>query len=255
MKSVKFIKRDGVGILLLNSPKTKNALKSGDMSLITDILHREAQSDIYALIISGEGDVFCSGADLSELVSIIGKNRRDQELQSNDMSKLCDSIQNFPYPTVCALNGSAYGGGVEIACACDFRISVLGIEIIVPPAKIGIHYHPVGIRRLLNTFGQRVTKKLLLTATKISEKELIDVGFFDQIINDGDNILEKAHSFIKQCKDLSPEALSGMKLSINDITMDNVDAKSLDLRINKALKSQYLDKRLKVIKEKNFLES
>ena len=250
MKSVKFIKRDGVGILLLNSPKTKNALKSGDMSLITDILHREAQSDIYALIISGEGDVFCSGADLSELVSIIGKNRKNQELQSNDMSKLCDSIQKFPHPTVCALNGSAYGGGVEIACACDFRISVSNIEIIVPPAKIGIHYHPVGIRRLLNTFGQRVTKKLLLTATKISEKELIDVGFFDQIINDGENIIEKAQSFIKQCKELSPEALSGMKMSINDIIMDSVDSKSLDLRIKKALKSQYLDNRLKVIKEK-----
>ena len=104
IKSVKFTKREGVGTLLLNSPKTKNALKSEDMSLITEILNREAQSDIYALIISGEGDVFCSGADLSELVSIIGKNRKNQELQSNDMSKLCDSIQNFPYPTVCALN-------------------------------------------------------------------------------------------------------------------------------------------------------
>ena len=251
MKSIKFIKRDGVGILLLNSPKTKNALKSEHMSLITDILQREAQSDIYALIISGEGDVFCSGADLSELISIIGKNRKDKELQSNDMSKLCDSIQNFPHPTVCALNGSAYGGGVEIACACDFRVSVSNIEIIVPPAKIGIHYHPVGIRRFLNTFGPRVTKKLLLTATKISEKELKDVGFFDQIINDGDNVIEKAQRFIKHCNELSPEALSGMKLSINDIIMDSVDAKSLDLRIKLALKSQHLDKQLKNIKEKN----
>ena len=250
MKPIKFIKKDGVGILLLDSPKTKNALKLEDMSSITDILHRESQSDIYALIISGEGDIFCSGADLSELVSIIGKNRKDQDWQSNDMSKLCDSVQNFPHPTVCALNGSAYGGGVEIACACDFRISVSNIEILVPPAKIGIHYHPVGIRRFLNAFGPSVTKKLLLTATKISEKELKDVGFFDQIINDGENIVEKALNYIKCCKDLSPEALSGMKLSINDILMDSVEANSLDLRIKKTVKSQYLHEQLKVIKEK-----
>ena len=138
MDSIKFIKRNGVGLLLLNSPKTKNALKSKDMLLIRNILRREAKSDIYALIIAGEGNVFCSGADFSELISIIGKNRKDNELQSNDMSKLCDSIQNFPLPTVCALNGSAYGGGVEIACACDFRISVPNIEIMVPPAKIGL---------------------------------------------------------------------------------------------------------------------
>ena len=248
MDSIKFIKRNGVGLLLLNSPKTKNALKSEDMLLIRNILRREAKSDIYALIIAGEGNVFCSGADFSELISIIGKNRKDHDLQSNDMSKLCDSIQNFPLPTVCALNGSAYGGGVEIACACDFRISVPNIEVMVPPAKIGIHYHPVGIKRFLNILGTSITKRLLLTATKISATELRDVGFFDQIINDGENVIEKAHRFIEQCKDLSSEAVEGMKLSINDIVMDTIDKKTINLRIEKALKSQYLEQRLKLIK-------
>ena len=248
MVSIKFIKRNGVGLLLLNSPKTKNALKSDDMLLIRNILRREAKSDIYALIIAGEGNVFCSGADFSDLISIIGKNRKDHELQKNDMSKLCDSIQNFPLPTVCALNGSAYGGGVEIACACDFRISVPNIEVMVPPAKIGIHYHPVGIKRFLNILGTSITKRLLLTATKISATELRDVGFFDQIINDGENVIEKAHRFIEQCKDLSSEAVEGMKLSINDIVMDTIDKKTIDLRIEKALKSQYLEQRLKLIK-------
>ena len=248
MDSIKFIKRNGVGLLLLNSPKTKNALKSEDMLLIRNILRREAKSDIYALIIAGEGNVFCSGADFSELISIIGKNRKDHELQSNDMSKLCDSIQNFSLPTVCALNGSAYGGGVEIACACDFRISVPNVEVMVPPAKIGIHYHPVGIKRFLNILGTSITKRLLLTATKISAKELRDVGFFDQIINDGENVIEKAQRFIEQCKDLSSEAVEGMKLSINDIVMDTIDKKTINLRIEKALKSQYLEQRLKLIK-------
>ena len=248
MDSIKFIKRNGVGLLLLNSPKTKNALKSEDMLLIRNILRREAKSDIYALIIAGEGNVFCSGADFSDLISIIGKNRKDHELQSNDMSKLCDSIQNFPLPTVCALNGSAYGGGVEIACACDFRISVPNVEVMVPPAKIGIHYHPVGIKRFLNILGTSITKRLLLTAAKISSTELRDVGFFDQIINDGENVIEKAHRFIEQCKDLSSDAVEGMKLSINDIVMDTIDKKTINLRIEKALKSQYLEQRLKLIK-------
>tara|TARA_B100000963_G_scaffold298799_1_gene270629 strand:- start:118 stop:786 length:669 start_codon:yes stop_codon:yes gene_type:complete len=222
------------------------------MLLIRDILSTEAQSDIYALIISGTGDVFCSGADFSELTSILGKNRKDQELQVNDMSKLCDSIQNFPHPTVCALNGSAYGGGVEIACACDFRISVPNIEVMVPPAKIGIHYHPVGIKRFLNILGTSITKQLLLNASKISAIELRGVGFFDQIINDGENVIEKAHRFIEQCKELSSEAVGGMKLSINDILMNTMDKKTIDLRIEKALKSQYLKQRLKLIKEKSF---
>ena len=251
MNNVRFTKNNGVGILILDSPKRKNALNSVDMLLLRDILSRETQSDIYALIISGSGNVFCSGADLSEIISIIGKNKKDQELQSNDMSKLCDAIQSFPLPTVCALNGSAYGGGVEIACACDFRISVSNIEIMVPPAKIGIHYHPAGIKRFLNIFGASATKRLLLTATKMSEKELKNLGFFDEIINEGENIIEKAQDFIKQCKELSPEAVRGMKLSINDILMDNVNIQSFNSRIRKTLESQYLERQLKSIKEKN----
>ncbi len=251
MNNVRFTKNNGVGILILDSPTRKNALNSEDMLLLRDILSRETQSEIYALIISGSGNVFCSGADLSEIISIIGKNKKDQELQSNDMSKLCDAIQSFPLPTVCALNGSAYGGGVEIACACDFRIAVPNVEIMVPPAKIGIHYHPAGIKRFLNIFGASATKKLLLTATKMSEKELKNVGFFDEIINEGENIIERAQDFIKQCKELSPEAVRGMKLSINDIVMDNVNFQSLNSRIKNTLESQYLERQLKLIKEKN----
>ena len=167
------------------------------------------------------------------------------------MSKLCDAIQNFPLPTVCALNGSAYGGGVEIACACDFRIAVSNIEIMVPPAKIGIHYHPAGIKRFLNIFGASATKRLLLTATKLSEKELKNVGFFDEIINEGENVIERAHDFIKLCKELSPEAVRGMKLSINDMVMDSVNTQSLNSRIKHTLESQYLERQLKSIKEKN----
>ena len=251
MNNVKFTNTNGVGILMLDSPKRKNALNSEDMLLIRDMLSRETQSDIYALIISGSGNVFCSGADLSEIISIIGKNKKDQGLQSNDMSKLCDAIQSFPLPTVCALNGSAYGGGVEIACACDFRIAVSNIEIMVPPAKIGIHYHPAGIKRFLNIFGASATKRLLLTATKLSEKELKNVGFFDEIINEGENVIERAHDFIKLCKELSPEAVRGMKLSINDIVMDSVNIQSLNSRIKNTLESQYLERQLKLIKEKN----
>ena len=251
MNNVKFTKNNGVGILILDSPIRKNALNSEDMLLITDILAREAQSDIYSLIISGRGDVFCSGADLLKIISIIGKHKKDKELQSNDMSKLCDAIQNFPLPTVCALNGSAYGGGVEIACACDFRIAVSNIEIMVPPAKIGIHYHPAGIKRFLNIFGASATKRLLLTATKMSEKELKNVGFLDEIINEGENVIERAHDFIKLCKELSPEAVRGMKLSINDIVMNSVNTQIFNSRIKQTLESRYLERQLKFIKEKN----
>ena len=154
MTSPELIKEDGVGILSLNSPAKRNSLTAQDMLLIRLLLEDQDHSDISALIITGKGKVFCSGADFADIMKITGKNDKENKLMSNDMSRLCDTIQSFPLPTICALNGSAYGGGVEIACACDFRISVSNIEIMVPPAKIGIHYHPAGIKRFLNILGK-----------------------------------------------------------------------------------------------------
>ena len=66
-----------------------------------------------------------------------------------------------------------------------------------------------------------------------------------------DNNIERAQDFIKQCKELSPEAVRGMKLSINDIVMDSVNNQSLNSRIKITLESQYLERQLKFIKEKN----
>ena len=85
----------------------------------------------------------------------------------------------------------------------------------------------------------------------MSEKELKNVGFFDEIINEGENVIERALDFIKLFKELSPEAVRGMKLSINDIAMDSVNTQSFTSRIKKTLESRYLESQLKFIKEKN----
>ena len=85
----------------------------------------------------------------------------------------------------------------------------------------------------------------------MSEKELKNVGFFDEIINEGDSIIKRAKDFIKQCKELSPEAVRGMKLSINDMVMDSVNIQSLNSRIKNTLESHYLERQLKSIKQKN----
>jgi enoyl-CoA hydratase/carnithine racemase len=85
----------------------------------------------------------------------------------------------------------------------------------------------------------------------MSEKELKNAGFLDEIIKEGENVIERAQEFIKQCKELSPEAVTGMKLSINDIVMDSVNIQKLNSRIKKTLESQYLERQLKLIKQKN----
>ena len=113
------------------------------------------------------------------------------------MSKLCIYSKLFLFP-LCALNGSAYGGGVEIACACDFRIAVSNIEIMVPPAKIGIHYHPAGIKRFLNIFG--AVLEIITHSNKNVRKGTQKCGFFDEIINEGENVIERRTILLSYAK-------------------------------------------------------
>ena len=250
MASPELIKENGVGILYLNSPSKRNSLTIQDMLLIRLLLEDQDHSDIAALIITGKGKVFCAGADFAEIVSITRKNSKGNKSLSNDMSNLCDTIQNFPLPTICAFNGNAYGGGVELACACDFRISKLDLEIMVPPAKLGIHYHLNGIKRFLSIFDLQITRELLLLARKKYGEELNKMGFLDQIVEEGDNVLETAKVFAKQFFYLSPTAVSGMKMTINDIEMASQKKSVIAGRIQKCLASEDFQEGLKSIAEK-----
>ena len=250
MASPELIKENGVGILYLNSPSKRNSLTVQDMLLIRLLLEDQDHSDIAALIITGKGKVFCAGADFGEIVSITRKNSKGNKSLSNDMSDLCDTIQNFPLPTICAFNGNAYGGGVELACACDFRISKLDLEIMVPPAKLGIHYHLNGIKRFLSIFGLKKTRELLLLARKMCGDELIKIGFLDRIVEEGGNVLETAKSFAKQFFDLAPTAVSGMKLTINEIEMLSEKNGIVAERIKRCLESDDFQEGLKSVLEK-----
>jgi enoyl-CoA hydratase/carnithine racemase len=221
-----------------------------DMLLIRLLLEDQDHSDIFALIITGKGKVFCSGADFSEILSITGMTEKGNKFRSNDMSKLCDTIQNFPKPTICALNGNAYGGGVEIACACDFRISKPDLEIVLPPAKLGIHYHLNGIKRFLSVFGLKMTKEILLLSMKKSEKDLTESGFLNHVIKGKETVLDAAKAYANQFKRLSTKAVSGMKLTINDIEMSSVNKNVISERIRSSLDSSDFEEGLKAIKEK-----
>ena len=250
MASPELIKEDGIGVLTLNSPSKRNSLTVQDMLLIRLLLEDQDHSDIVALIVTGKGKVFCAGADFADIVSITGKPSKGNKSLSNDMSELCDTIQQFPLPTICAFNGNAYGGGVELACACDFRISKLDLEILVPPAKLGIHYHLNGIKRFLSILGLKTTRELLLLARKKCGEELNKIGFMDQLVEEGGNVLETAKFFAKQFFDLSPTAVSGMKLTINDIEMLSEKNSIIAERIQRCLESHDFQEGLKSVLEK-----
>ena len=199
-----------VANIILSSPKTRNALTRSHIKLISEVLAEWEHSNIRALTIRGKGKVFCSGLSFDEFDK--------GDWSKNPISELCDLIERFPVPTICALHGGVYGGGVEIAISCDFRISDSRLKLAVPAAKLGINYGSKGIRRALFLLGAQNVRKMYLLGETFEIVELLKIGFVDYVGKDEEFVRFKVEEITNKLKNSTPEALRGMKKSIVNIS-------------------------------------
>ena len=152
-----------IGRIVLDRPEAHNALDRAAMEAFAAALDDwTGAAALRAVVVTGRGRSFCAGASLGD----VGGGGWDD----NPLTRLCDALEAFPVPTVAALNGGAYGGGVEIALACDFRVGVTGMRAFAPPAKLGIHYEPAGIRRAIDRLGSQAARRMFLLARDLRRR-------------------------------------------------------------------------------------
>ena len=159
--------------------------------------------------------------------------------------QMLNILENFEGPTICALNGGVYGGAVEIALSCDFRIGCSSVKLKIPATKFGIHYGVKGIRRCLEAFGLQLSRKILFLGRSLDFKELIDVGFLDYHAKDIDSshiILER---IIDEISELSLDAIWQMKATLHDLRNNNINHSIEKSRFSHSFKSGIVAKRLK----------
>lgn len=213
---------NGVGKITLNRPEVHNSLTREAMSEIRSVLTQWADSDIRVLILTGTGKSFCSGVSLGDVA--------DGDWAENPLTALCDALENFHTPTICALNGGVYGGGVELALSCDFRIGVNGMKMFVPAAKIGVHYDPAGIGRYIQKMGSQAARRIFLLAEKFDDQSLIDIRFLDYLVP-LDQLAKQTAELSNSINCAAPLAVQGMKQTILEISRGTLDSESASERI------------------------
>ena len=158
-------------------PNAHNRIDPDDIPVIRkhlDAIARRAQ--IRVLVFTGTGNAtFSSGFTVDAIADRLDRSFED----------LLDTIEQFPLPTLCALNGSVYGGATDLALCCDFRIGVRGSRMFMPAAKFGLHYYPGGLRRYVTVLGLAQAKRLFLTAQTIDAEEMLRVGFLTELVARG----------------------------------------------------------------------
>ncbi len=212
-----------VARLTLNAPERHNALTRSAMDdFIAALDDLETKPDLRCLIVTGTGKSFCSGASLADVA--------ESDFTDNPLTVLCDRIEECSLPTICAFNGPVFGGGVEVALACDFRIGRQGMRAMIPPAKLGIHYPVEGIARAVHCIGLQATRRMFLLAETFSDQMLLDAGFVDELVPP-DQVEIRAASLSEQLCNLAPLAVQGMKRSIVEVMNCTVDRDATRARV------------------------
>jgi len=170
-----------VGTLIFNRQEKKNALSPELLSKLHLTLKEWGESnEIRAVVITGgKGHPFSSGFDISAIPTDIKPQVADIAMEHNTLELCLNSIRDFPYPTIAMMDGYVYGGGLNLAMCCDIRIGTDNISASMPPTKLGLIYHPDGIRQFINVIGTARTRELFFTARTYRGAEVKRMGLID----------------------------------------------------------------------------
>lgn len=232
---------NGIGRITLNDPAVHNSLTRSAMDSIRDALAEWSNGDIRVLVLTGTGKSFCSGVSLGD----VGVG----DWSNNPLTSLCDAIEDFHAPTICALNGGVYGGGVELALSCDFRIGVTGMKMFVPAAKIGVHYDAAGIGRYVQKLGPQAARRVFLLAEKFEDQGLLDIGFLDYLVSI-EELHDRTNVLAETVNNAAPLAVQGMKRTILEISRGVLDSIAAAERSTECFASDDHREGLKALSEK-----
>ena len=228
----------------LNRPRHHNRIETGDIATLCEQFAQiEKDRRIRVLVLAATGRTFCAGFNLEELAP----ERYDETALGFD--RMVDQLEVLRVPTIAAVGGSLYGGGTDLALACDFRIGVPGIELMMPAGRIGVHYYYGGLRRYVTRLGLGAAKRLFLTAEKIDADELLRIGFLDAVVP-SDELAPRVDALAERLAAHAPTAVQGMKRALNNIAAGTADAAEIARAWRESMRSADVAEGLAALAEK-----
>lgn len=167
-------------VLRLNRPEKYNALSRQLVAELRVAVAKLKNSEARALVLTGSGKGFCSGADLKERK---GMSDEEKYVHNRAISALADEIAGLSLPTICAINGLALGGGCELALACDIRFAAENVSIGLTEARIGAIPGAGGTQRLPRVVGVPRALEMMLSGEPIASEKALEWGLVNDIVH------------------------------------------------------------------------
>jgi enoyl-CoA hydratase/carnithine racemase len=217
-----------VATLRLERPAHRNRLQPEDLLALLDHcdrIERDRGIRVVVLTASTQGQtrpVFCAGYDIGSF--------REGEHDGGLFERAADRLATLRPLTVCALNGSVYGGACDLALACDFRVALAGIELRVPAAALGLHYYAHGLQRFVARLGLNEAKRALLAAKPLTAQRLLEIGVVEELAPSAEALADRLQALVAQLCELAPLAAQSMKQSLGEIAHGQPDVQAMRQR-------------------------
>jgi enoyl-CoA hydratase/carnithine racemase len=227
MAEIEVSREEGICTVLLNRPERRNALTVAMMTELGDVLARVAADDaVRVVILTGAGNVFCSGLDLAAM----GASPTEPALEGALVEQVLRPLERLPQPTIAAMNGDGLAGGCELALHCDVRIATTAVRLGMPVAKIGIVVPYPLIGKLLDTIGDATTSELLFTGEPVTADRALALAMVNRVVAPED-LMPAARTMAQSIARNAPLAVRAMKQAVLALRTQRVLEPPPDVRI------------------------
>lgn len=212
METLLYEQRGNLAIVTLHRPEGLNAFNYDMLSELGQVIEAiRINPDVRVVIFTGSGDrSFSVGADLKER-----KTLTDSQVKRNlfKMGEVLTSIEYLPQPTLAMINGFAFGGGIELALACDFRIAATSAKMGLTETSLAIIPGAGGTQRLPRLIGESKALELILTAKRLTADEAFDYGLLTKVV-EADQLEDATTQFAEAMLKNGPVALQQAKFAV-----------------------------------------
>lgn len=211
------IDQNGIATVTLNRPEKRNCVTLAMWQRLSEIFTDWASKpEIRVVILTGNGGIFCAGADISEFAEV-RSTRESARIYEGWTEAAARAIRDFPRPTIAAISGFGVGGGCGLALSCDFRVADETARMGIPAARLGIVYNALDCDLLRRQVGIANAKRVLFSGKFFPLADCIRMGLVD-IPAEGTDALSAARYFAEEFVNSAPLTVSGTKFILESLS-------------------------------------
>ena len=214
---------DRIARITLTRPEVRNAFNDEVIQQLKAAFESVgANSDVRAVVLAAEGPAFCAGADLNWMRRMADYTRDENLADAGQLAAMLKAIYECPKPTIAAVQGDVFAGGMGLVAACDMAVSVRTATYCLSEVKLGLI--PATISPyVIRAMGARAAHRYFLTAERFSAEEAHRIGFVHELV-DADTLDAKVAELAAALVSASPAAVRACKRLVQDVAEREIDA-------------------------------